>query len=68
MEDKTHTIMMWASIISTILVSLLLGGLFATLGTLIAGMFVDFPFTWSNVGKVYLAFMLIGLLRIWWGK
>ena len=63
-----ETIWMWTSIISSILVSILLGGLFAALTTRVAGMFVDFPFTWSNVGKVYLAFMLIVLLRVWWGK
>ena len=68
MEDKTHTVIMMASIVSTILGGIALGVCMASLTTWVVGMFVDFPFTWSNVGKVYLATMLIGLLRAWWCK
>ena len=54
--------MMWTSIISAILVKTLLWGLFATLITRVAGMVIDFPFIWLNVGKVWLALVCFNLL------
>ena len=66
MKDKT--IMRWSAIVGSLLVGVALGVCMATLTTWVVGMFVDFPFTWSNVGKVYLATMLIGLLRACWRK
>ena len=61
-----ETIITLAATASSILVGLILGLLVAAFGTWVAGMFVDFPFTWSNVGKVYLASVLIGLIRVMW--
>jgi hypothetical protein len=66
MEDKT--ILILAEIASSILVNLLLGVLFATLATWVAGMFIDFPFTLSNVGKVYLVSVVFGLIRVMWSR
>ena len=66
MKDKT--IMRWAVIVGALLGGVVLAVCIASLTTWVVGMFVDFPFTWSNVGKVYLATMLIGVLRAWWRK
>ena len=62
-----ETIIMLAATASSILVGLILGILVAAFTTWVAGMVIDFPFTWSNVGKVYLASVLIGLIRVMWG-
>jgi hypothetical protein len=62
MEDKTHTKILMAARLFGFLIGTGLLILLAALITWVAGMFVNFPFTWLNVGNVFIGSVVFNLI------
>jgi len=61
-RDKAELFGVVAGLVGILVVVALLGLGVAAFGTWVAGMFFDYPMTWVNVGKAWLAITALNLV------